>query len=185
MKTLQLSLLLFGSVMLLLSSQCKKSDSSPPLTELQKLPAITQGGRNTFGCLINGKAFVPGGGGILANTLSVYYDPTFQGGKLVIKAINYSNNNSVRLEIAADSIRTAGTYPLLLHSKYGVLYDNSLTGCFAQTLTGPPNPISGSLNITRLDTIARVYSGIFEFKVPATGCADTITATYGRFDLQF
>ena len=185
MKTLQLYFLLFGSALLLLSSQCKKSDKAPPLTELQKLPAITQGGRNTFGCLINGKAFVPGGGSILGNTLSVQYDPTFQGGVLVIKAINYDNNNTVRLEVAADSIRSTGTYPLLLHSKYGLLYHNRFNGCFAQTLTGPPNPISGILNSTRLDTIARVYSGIFEFKVPATGCADTITGTYGRFDLRF
>ena len=184
MKTLRLCLLLFGSGLLLLSSQCKKHHDDPPLTELQKLPPITQGGLNTFGCLINGTAFIPGGGGILSSTLSVQYDPTFQGGVLRIKAINYEGTNTVRLDLAADSIRTVGTYPLLLHTKYGISYFNTLTGCFAQTLT-PPNPISGSLNITRLDTIARVYSGIFEFKVPATGCTDTITGTNGRFDLKF
>ncbi len=42
-------------------AQCKKHHP-PPKTELEKLPPITQTGANTFGCLLNGVAFTPGGG---------------------------------------------------------------------------------------------------------------------------
>ena len=48
------SLLFISLVLLLLSSSCKKDNIS-------KLPPPTQTGENTFGCLVNGKAFVPKG----------------------------------------------------------------------------------------------------------------------------
>ena len=182
MKTLQLSLLLFGSALLLLSSQCKKSDSSPPLTELQKLPAITQGGLNTFGCLINGKAFVPGGGGILANTLSVYYDPTFQGGKFAITAKYYFDNTNQTVNLGADTINSVGTYNLQLHGRYGIFYVDGRTSCDFSTLYDPP--ISGTLTITRFDTITRIISGTFSFKVATSRCG-TIDGTDGRFDVKY
>lgn len=183
MKTLQLIFLLFGSALLLLSSQCKKSDKSPPLTELQKLPAITQGGLNTFGCLINGKAFVPGGGGILSNTLSVQYDPTFQGGKLSIGVTNYMNaSNSIFVEIGGDSIHLAGTYTLSLHSKYTVGYDNTQLNC--NFFTYYDTPISGTLIINRFDTITHVISGTFNFKVSTSSCG-IIDCTDGRFDVRY
>ena len=38
---------------------CKKTDSLD--AELAKLPPITQTGANTFGCLVNGKAYIPSG----------------------------------------------------------------------------------------------------------------------------
>lgn len=40
---------------------CKKTDSNSLDAELAKLPPITQTGANTFGCLVNGKAFIPSG----------------------------------------------------------------------------------------------------------------------------
>ena len=42
-------------------AQCKKQHDTPK-TEIEKLPAITQEGKNTFGCLFNGVAYTPGGG---------------------------------------------------------------------------------------------------------------------------
>ena len=182
MKTLKLIFLLFGSALLLLSSQCKKSDKSPPLTELQKLPAITQGGRNTFGCLINGKAFVPGGGGIFANTFSVIYDPTFQGGYFAITARHYFDNTNQTVSLGADTIHSIGTYNLQLRSRYGIFYVDGRTSCNFYTLYDPP--ISGTLTITRFDTIAGVISGTFGFKVAKVNCG-TIDGTDGRFDVRY
>ena len=34
-------------------------DAAEPKTEIEKLPAATTSGKHTFGCLVNGKAFVP------------------------------------------------------------------------------------------------------------------------------
>ena len=42
-----------------MGASCKKN--KPQKTELEKLPPVTQTGANTFGCLINGKAFTPKG----------------------------------------------------------------------------------------------------------------------------
>ncbi len=42
----------------ILNTQCKKDDLN---AELAKLPPITQTGANTFGCLVNGKAYIPSG----------------------------------------------------------------------------------------------------------------------------
>ncbi len=183
MKQLRLCLLLFGSGLLLLSSQCKKSDSSPPLTELQKLPPITQGGLNTFGCLINGNAFVPGGGGILDNTLYVSYDPTFQGGKLGIRARYYFAGSNIQIiSLGGDSINNVGTYNLQLHSKYSVFYVDDRTSCNFDTFYD--TPISGVLTISRFDIITRIISGTFSFKVSRPSCG-TIDCTDGRFDVKY
>ena len=183
MKTLRLCLLLFGSGLLLLGSQCKKSDSPPPLTELQKLPPITQGGLNTFGCLINGTAFLPGGGGIFNQTLSVQYDPTFQGGNLVITAKQFiTTSQSIQIGIHGDTINTVGNYNLKLHSKYSVVYYDDPKACYFGTLYN--TPISGILTVNRFDTITRIISGTFSFKVATAACG-TIDVTDGRFDVTY
>ena len=56
-------------------SYCDKDDNKPK-TELEKLPPATQTGAQTFGCLIDGKAFVPPKFG--TNAPSAFYQ--FVGG---------------------------------------------------------------------------------------------------------
>ncbi len=41
---------------------CCNKDDDQPKTELDKLPPATQTGANTFGCLLDGQAFIPSGG---------------------------------------------------------------------------------------------------------------------------
>jgi hypothetical protein len=53
MKTLLKTTLLLAFSFLLISGSCKKEK-----TGTDGLPAATQEGKNTFGCLVNGKAFV-------------------------------------------------------------------------------------------------------------------------------
>lgn len=142
-----------------------------------------QGGLNTFGCLINGKAFVPGGGGILSNTLSVQYDPKFQGGKLSIVARNYPDaTNFYGVGILGDSIKTTGTFSLQLHSKYVITYVDTRVNCNFHTYYDMP--IAGELIITRFDTITRIISGTFTFKVTTSSCG-IIDGTEGRFDVKY
>ena len=43
-------------LMLLCAASCKKPKPSTALTEIEKLPPITQTGANTFGCLVDGVA---------------------------------------------------------------------------------------------------------------------------------
>ena len=39
---------------------CCNNDDDKPIAEIDKLPPATQTGANTFGCLLDGKAFLPG-----------------------------------------------------------------------------------------------------------------------------
>jgi hypothetical protein len=169
-----------------MAASCKKNKPAKPKTELEKLPPITQTGANTFGCLLNGKAFTPGGGGILYRVLKVQYDPTFEGGKLGITAERvFKNSNSIYINIAGDSINTVGTYPLFYKSRYMVYYVNSENHCEFSTSTPPSLTfISGNMKITKFDKNTRIISGTFEFKVLPFMC-DTIIATDGRFDVNY
>ena len=47
-------------ILILSMSCCKKDDDN--LTPLDQLPPATQTGENTFGCLLDGEAFIPSGG---------------------------------------------------------------------------------------------------------------------------
>jgi hypothetical protein len=49
---------------------CKKHSVNP----VDTLPPATQTGANTFGCLINGKAFTPGGSSLSGPNLAAIYE---------------------------------------------------------------------------------------------------------------
>src|SRR5258706_2385779 len=55
---IKMSVVLCSCLILRLSGCFLKKSDPKPLTELEKLPAITGVGKGTFGCLINGKAYV-------------------------------------------------------------------------------------------------------------------------------
>lgn len=164
-------------------AQCKKN--KPTKTELEKLPPITQTGANTFGCLLNGVAYTPGGGGI-GWVLKVHYDPTFEKGVLDITTRRiFDNNKSIFISIGGDSINTIGIYPLRYPSNFKIFYSDNRSNCEFTTIDPPPPPfISGSLSIAKFDNVNRIISGVFEFKVLPFAC-DTITATNGRFDVKY
>lgn len=50
-------LIYFLTVTVLTASMCKKK----PVDPIDQLPPETQTGANTFGCLVNGEVFKPGG----------------------------------------------------------------------------------------------------------------------------
>ena len=74
-------------------ASCKKDKiTNSQLAESEKLPPITQTGANTFGCLVNGIAWLPNGtkpqsGG---SNIELYVDPTFQGGAFYVTGHQYN-----------------------------------------------------------------------------------------------
>ncbi len=164
------------------ASKCKKT--SP--TQIEQLPPATQTGANKFGCLLNGTAFIPGGGGLFSQVLTVQYDPTFQGGRLSISAKKIlSSTDFITLSIGGNSIHTEGTYQLGLASKYGVYYYDTKKLCYFNN-TDIPSPIinSGSLTITKFDQTTRILSGNFNFDISTSDCGNTKVSD-GRFDVKF
>ncbi|MBS1559874.1 MAG: hypothetical protein JST69_14230 [Bacteroidetes bacterium] len=153
----------------------KKSDPKP-LTEQEKLPAATQIGKNTFGCLVNGKAFVP--------TSSVDLASVYQQGTLVIYANLYNPFRTVSV-----TLNEKNYGPITTQSYNMVSYPDYYSSAFFQTGSAvcnykPQNTFSGTVTITKLDRSLYTVSGLFEFSTITLSC-DTLKITNGRFDIKY
>jgi hypothetical protein len=148
-------------------------------TPKEVLPAATQTGANTFGCLVNGKVWLPKGNNGTSN-LSPSYDPNFNG-KIIFDISTYrilSDNDRQYLGIGIVGLDTTRTY--LVNDTIG----------FARFSRDQCNYMNynstvyrkGSIIITKLSL--PIVSGTFDFILFKNGC-DTLKATQGRFNLKF
>jgi len=181
MKT-KLIFLLFSLSGIMNVSSCKEDN-------FDKMPPETQSGKNTFGCLIDGKLFV---GGCCApfgpvGPISVGYqkvsDKLFISvfGKISITSIS---NRATQVGMVINSPHQ-NTIQKLSIASYNPA--DIISGCWNFTAVN-----DGMCTITKFDTINKIVSGRFEF---VGICADnsffvvdsTIMKqiTQGRFDLKF
>ena len=154
-----------------------------------ELPPLTQEGKNTFGCKVNGEIWVP------------YYKCGGTGNPCG--------------EIAVDVYRTNISTSLPLSFSIAVgqkKSDNSLTAFVIETKMNQGIFVVGNkidsviinyqkpvgqlyynynyyskvekLEITKLDTVNKIIAGIFEFTLYKS-VTDSIKITEGRFDLKF
>ncbi len=161
---------------------CNKSVTSPE----NQLPPATQTGANTFGCLINGQAFLPGGNvGGLTGLHPVYCS---YGNNITIGGLhNYISVQSVSLITDSLKIEEGQTYTL----KENIPGEASAAYFFGEDGIGQNNYAtnnssnwSGQLIISKLDTINQFISGTFWFKaIDSNG--DSVNVTDGRFDLRY
>ena len=167
-------------------AQCKKTKLPIALTELEKLPPITQTGANTFGCLVDGVAWLPNGsrpqnGG---SNIQVYVDPTFQGGRFSITGHQYNNYQS-KLNFGSSNCTSGGSFDIS-QSANGIGYTrflNNINTCeFSSFDAGTFR--KGIFIITRYDLANGIFSGTFDFTIKSQACGDTIRITNGRFDVK-
>jgi hypothetical protein len=168
-------------------TQCKKNSTNP----IDQLPPSTQTGANTFGCLINGQAFTPGGSSLSGPDLAGIYQylisGTPNGYTFAIDGSNKSNPcNITGVGFGFDSVSiSTGTYPLRFRKNgqggggYRLLQCNA-----ADVLLYTNDSIGGQLTITRFDLSNQIASGTFWFDVLDNN-GDTIKITDGRFDVHF
>ena len=175
---------------LLTLTQCSKCtrDDPTPADPARLLPPATQTGANTFGCLLNGQAYTPQGRVGLGANFAVDYDPTFNGGDLIVRTYRGDGQGgNVAIDLHCVPIPGTGTYSLNLPGGVGgASYTNSRDPSLCGEIFTDAS-ISyrrGVLTITRLDRTARVVAGTFELKFVRAGC-DTIRLTQGRFDAKF
>jgi len=173
------SLLLFLLVLSVLPA-CKKSATS----ELDKLPAASQYGANTFGCLVNGKAFLPKTWGAFSGPkLSANYTPSPTGG-LVIYAVHKSEEGSISMvSLITDSLEVSEGQTLKLSTRApgnAAGFFDYISGFNYNTDQKSP----GTLTITKLDLVNKIISGIFDFDVSNSN-GETVKITNGRFDIHF
>jgi hypothetical protein len=170
-------------ILVFLSAGCKKS-TVQPRTELSKLPPATQTAQRTFGCLVDGKAFVVKNRSILQGPdIQMNYEFTAGGYYFSISGSNKNPDGSVTsVYLHADSLAVSegqtlkliGTLPGQASARYAML-----GSVFHQFYTSSAS--TGELTITKLDAVRGIISGTFNFD-----CVDennqTVKITDGRFD---
>ena len=172
-------------LMLLCALGCKKEK----IAEIDKLPAATQTGANTFGCLVNGKAWVAQRNDcriFCDASFKVYYDGS-NGGYVGIEAlvIDIKNNINERFDIVFDSSNFKLIHPLtILNPLTTASFKNYAAGDTCSIYEHYSNFAVvhiGNVSLTRYDLQNGIFSGTFEFTITKPGCK-TITVTEGRFD---
>jgi hypothetical protein len=162
-------------IAIVLLSACEGCEEPQPKTELEKLPPATQEGKNTFGCLVNGKAWV--------TKTSIDARAFYQQGTLSISAgINENDREQGIGFIIQDIDLIVEKYPLndtLL--RFAELGDD-ITNCIFKI---DSNASGGDLIISHFDKTNRIISGKFYFKAFSVDCNDSVTVNEGRFDLMY
>lgn len=173
---MKLNLVSFLLAIFLTACDGCKHDDPLPKTELEKLPPATQEGKHTFGCLVNGKAWVTA-----TSTGAVAF---YQEGMLAIgaKITEKQREQSIGLDLLASNLELR-QYLLNSSSIAGaqfVDYTDTKKVCNYKK----EDLLKGTLTITRHDPVNLIISGLFEFETVNTEC-DTIKITDGRFDLTY
>ena len=158
----------------LLAAGCK--DDEPEVAPIDQLPPATRTGQYTFGCLVNGKAFVPDN----TNDITAIY----QGGGVQIYAQLVRSTGEQEIGIVAFSQITENSSYNLTNVPSQIAefdwYGVGISTCIYE----PEETISGTLTITHFDDEEYIISGTFEFTTATEGC-DTIRVTDGRFDIPY
>jgi hypothetical protein len=163
----------------------RSSDNSSPL---EQLPAATQTGASTAGCLVNGNVLIAKGNFSKIFTWGppIHANYYFYGGynfNLSFENQNASDLPNIFISLSNINIEEGKTYPLSLDLKdetkiYG--YAN-----FSNTSSFQTNEINkGEITITKFDTKNFIISGTFWFDgINSNG--DKVKITEGRFDTKY
>ncbi|MDJ1467129.1 hypothetical protein [Xanthocytophaga flava] len=147
-----------------------------------ELPPITQIGANTFGCRINGKAWVPEAGKPADyNDILIYeFEEYRDSGVFQVRASNTKRGGYVAL--FSNVAGSVGTYPI---SRTDSTHVTQVILGFGkcQYFSDEDATCVGSITLTRVDYQAGILSGTFSYTISLPDC-ETIHVTDGRFDLK-
>ncbi len=152
----------------------------------EKLPKPTQEGKNTFGCKINGKNWVPSGGGGFSGIKPV--DGGFFENINTIYIRAYSKDESVQLylrdvfnigeySLSSNTIPMPDNLDPKSYGLYSVRKDNATSTYITNTMH------AGKVIISNRDTVNKIISGTFEFTAVNSN-GKTVKITDGRFDVK-
>jgi hypothetical protein len=163
---------------LILTTCCSSCEllfpKTEPKTELEKLPPITQEGKNTFGCLVNGKAFVVTNS---YNQVAIYEIGMLQFGA----SIDDGDLDESIYMVVGDPLVENEVYSFIdARHNAEYQYRNTDNICIYEF----ENTYNGKLSFSKIDRNNYIISGTFEFSTVIRGC-DTIRITEGRFDMQY
>jgi hypothetical protein len=165
----------------LTAAHCKKQNSLP-----KELPPITQEGKNTFGCKIDGEIWVPhypcGAYGnpceeLSCNIANLPPSPTPLA-PMGMAASRKANNEVTGLSI--DARQT-------IFVRLGDYKDSvSIQLRWGGTYSLGYSQAGDKFIITKIDTVKRILSGEFQFTLKASdGSGRTVRISEGRFDFTY
>ena len=171
---------------ILIGCQCKKAIVEP------QLPAITQIGINTFGCKVNGKVWITYWPctRLVAGSTELNY---------IIEPINVAHSLPISFSLNAGNINDGESLFLFYNTSVNInstinIYDSLKIHYFGpggfDYMNYPAQPGDTSdryFQITKLDTVNKVVSGVFAFTLytpVANNTIDSVIVTEGRFDLK-
>jgi len=180
--------LIFIICLSLLFYSCKKHVIQPQ-DQLSLLPPATQTGANTFGCLVNGQAFLPGGSIFAGPHLQCNYIYTAGGFYFTVSGSNKDSKGTITdITVRTDSLAVSDGQIIKL-TNYNVPGkadgDYSIINSVGQVNMYATNDVvTGQLKISRLDDSKQIVSGTFYFNAINTA-GDTVKITDGRFDMLY
>lgn len=175
--------------LLLILTNCKKDDDHVK-DPVELLPPATQTGANTVGCLVNGEAFLPKGGGLSGNKNCFYQfvDGGYHFG-LSFRIIVNNDTQSVSLFTRDKVIEEGQTYILDANRFVDTIgrgagyshfnYDAGIENYYFTTTA-----VTGEMTITKLDFENNIVSGTFWFDA-INDNGDIVEIREGRFDMKF
>jgi hypothetical protein len=192
---------LLAVVWLALSTTCCKvsvdwPDPPDPTVKVNvwdTLPAITQEGKYTIGCLVNGKVWVPHGVNLMGGIKSMYFDEKKNlGSGRGDFSINYDSIDD-NMSISFGPTHFNPNYYKITSDK------TDPQGFSVQFISGtkfyyPDTSVINNSNfveITKVDTLKNFVSGKFSFTLyqgnfyKVTDHNDSIVITDGRFDMLY
>jgi hypothetical protein len=135
-------------------------------------PPETQEGKNTFGCLVDGKAWVI--------RSSIDAQAFYQEGVLSITADLSEKAQGISITIRDNDIKNI-EYLLESEPIAYALYGDDVENCGYSTTS----MFKGKLLITKIDKVNFIISGTFDFEAYSSDCGKIVKITHGRFDLNY
>ncbi|MDP1811710.1 MAG: hypothetical protein Q8K66_09950 [Sediminibacterium sp.] len=182
------SFLIIAASFVLLISGCRKNK---PVNPIDQLPPETQTGANTFGCLVNGEVFKPGGASLSGGSLQCNYQLLPNNGYYFVLIGRYRNNNngsgsSVGLYTDSLNLIEGAKFNLKtrINGNPSASYSFYTSAISLQSYETDGNLYKGELWIKKLDTVNQIVSGTFWFDAVNTNGQKT-KIREGRFDMRY
>ena len=183
------SFLIIAASFVLLISGCRKNK---PVNPIDQLPPETQTGANTFGCLVNGEVFKPGGlqlsGGSLSCVYQLIYRNTTDGYVFGISGGKRGSNSEIKdvgFRLDSTQVIEGKTYNLGKQIKGDGYGQYSYYGTIGSGTIYQTNDIfKGSVTFKKFDLANQIASGTFWFNAVNPN-GDTVKIRDGRFDVRY
>lgn len=180
-KTFLLLIVLCITALAVLS--CKKDKK-------EVLPPETQTGARTFGCLIDGEVFIPGGAQLSGGSLNSNYQEI--DGDHYFRLVGNNerdkkNRRSIGIFSYKSTISNRATFVLenrFSENKFYALCSRSSNTPFSGKYFETDSIYRGELFITYLDTVQQIVSGTFWFDAISEN-GEVVQVRSGRFDMRY